>query len=329
MHALKHRPKHVNVAVSSNRYLEPSIHEKAVEIFRHPTFQNKQVLHNWRFFVKAGKAATGPPVGQEFSKVGLKIMDFTKAFNDRTKPVFKDDIELLVRIQVYFDKSYIYRIEPPPTAWFLMRAVRKKRRDTGKVNEKGRWSALITLEMIYEIAKMKQFNWSQPEHVPIEDRVRMIGVQARRMGIAIVGVDCPNAPVKGKTERQYDEECRKYRAEQMKLYEEFSQKQLEAAPLIERLHNPDMTKLSAEQLEQGLLDPRLFHALWTATSPHNQINKDARDRERAMKYINARGWIKDMTPDEMRTVFQNWALPQEERESRLGAQPQEPYWGRD
>uniref|UniRef100_A0A0A9WML1 Large ribosomal subunit protein uL11m n=1 Tax=Lygus hesperus TaxID=30085 RepID=A0A0A9WML1_LYGHE len=128
------------------------------DIFAVPPFPNKAVMHNWRFFIKAGKAATGPPVGQEFSKIGLKVMDFVKSFNDRTKPLFKDDIDLIVRIQVYFDKSYIYRIEPPPVTWFIMRAVRKKRGQTGNTHDKGYFTCLMTLEMCYEIAKMKQFN---------------------------------------------------------------------------------------------------------------------------------------------------------------------------
>lgn len=188
---LRSRPSHVSTYPGSNRFLEEKILTKAKEIFAVPPFPHKQVLHNWRFFLKAGKAATGPPVGQEFSKIGLKAMDFAKNFNDRTKPIFKDDVELIVRIQVYFDKSYTYRIEPPPTAWFILRAIRKKRGETSSVSLSGSYTAFLTLEMCYEIAKMKGVrNFDRIEaDQPIEIRVRRIIGQARRMGVAIIGVD--------------------------------------------------------------------------------------------------------------------------------------------
>ena len=331
---LKARPKTVNIEPGSNRFLDPKIEAKARDIFAVPPFPNKAVLHNWRFFIKAGKAATGPPVGQEFSKLGLKAMDFSKAFNDRTKPHFKDDIDLVVRIQVYFDKSYIFRIEPPPTAWFLLRAVRKKRGETGPVVLRGHYVAYLTLEMCYEIAKMKQMSWGKVEYPPIEVRVRRIVGQARRMGIAIIGIDTAHSsPVKGMTEKQYLEESEKYRKVHMAQYEALKSKELEAAPLIERLHRPNMAPLSNAQLEEGLKDANLLNALWKASHPKSLYTQDIRNREMARRYVNARGWFKDMTPDEMRVVFLNYRLPEQDRQRELNRSDAEvqsqAYWSRD
>lgn len=327
---LKHRPKTVSIEPGSNRHLPGPILEKAKEIFAVPEFPSKLVLHNWRFFIKAGKAATGPPVGQEFSKLGLKVMDFTKAFNDRTKPVLKEEAELMVRIQVYFDKSYAYRIEPPATAWFLLRAIRKKRRESGSVMIKGHYCAYMTLEMVYEIAKMKQMSWGRWDYPPIETRVRRIAGQARRMGICMIGVDTISSPVKGQTEKQYEADCAKYRAIHMEQYKALKDKELESAPLLERMHRPDLSKLTPNQLQEGLVDPTLFQALWVASQPHNAAAKDARNREMAMKYMNSQGWFKDMTTDELKTVFFNWKLGDAERARALGsvAEPAEGL-GRD
>lgn len=283
-----------------------------------PVFPCKSVLHNWRFFIKAGKAATGPPVGQEFSKLGLKAMDFAKSFNDRTKPLFKDDIELIVRIQVYFDKSYQYRIEPPPTAWFLLRAIRKKRGATGPVSLRGYYCGLITLEMCYEIAKMKQMSWGKVEYPPIEVRVRRIMGQARRMGIAIIGVDTAHSsPVKGLTEKMYREQSEAYRAVHMKQYEAWKAKELTEAPLIERLHRPNMSPLTNGQIVDGLGDANLFHALWQATSPASPFLRDIQAREMARRHLNTRGWFADMTAEEMRVVFLNYRLNDTERKRQL------------
>lgn len=331
---LKARPKTVNVEVGCNRLLDEKLLAKAKDVFAVPEFPNKSVLHNWRFFVKAGKAATGPPVGQEFSKLGLKAMDFAKAFNDRTKPVFKEDVELIVRIQVYFDKSYQYRIEPPPTAWFLLRAVRKKRGETGPVSLRGHYCGLLTLEMCYEIAKMKQMDWGKVEYPPIEVRVRRIVGQARRMGICIIGVDTPySSPVKGMTEKQYKEESERYRVQQMAQYEAFKEAELANAPLIERLHRPNMSPLTDKQLEDGLKDANLFNALWRASHPRSAYMKGLEHRDMARKYLNARGWFKDMTREEMRLVFLNHRLPDGERQRQLHQSDdtagEELYWSRD
>lgn len=326
---LKARPKTVNTEPGSNRFLEPKIMEKAKDIFAVPPFPNKLVLHNWRFFIKAGKAATGPPVGQEFSKLGLKAMDFAKAFNDRTKPHFKDDIDLIVRIQVYFDKSYQYTIEPPPTAWFILRAIRKKRGETGAVPQKGCFCALMTLEMCYEIAKMKQISWGKVEYPPIETRARRIAGQAHRMGVVIIGADVPSSPVKGLTAKEYAAESEKYRKIHMEQYEALKAKELEEAPLIERLHRVNMTPLTDAQLEEGLQDANLFGALWTASHPRSGYIQDLENREAARRYLNVRGWFPNMTAEEMQTVFLNHRQAGATAKENCPTDGTEMYWGRD
>ncbi|CBH09546.1 ribosomal protein L11, putative [Trypanosoma brucei gambiense DAL972] len=329
---LRARPKTVCVEPGSNRLPEALVVEKARDIFGRPEFPGKRVLHNWRFFIKAGKAATGPPVGQEFSKLGLKAMDFAKVFNDRTKPHFKEDVELIVRIQVYFDKSYLFTIEPPPTAWFILRALRKKRRETGPVPLRGHYCALMTLEMAYEIAKMKPLCWGRPEYPLLETRVRRVVGQARRMGVCFIGVDTPySSPVKDMTEQQYTEECERYRRIHMEQYTTLRQRELEEAPLIERLHRPNMSPLTDEQIEEGLRDPCLLDTLWRASHPLSPYHRDLRERELARRYLNARGWVKDMTPEEMRIVFMNYRLPEGEKRKQMDepAMSGEVYWTRD
>lgn len=261
--------------------------------------------------------------------MGLKVMDFTKAFNDRTKPVFKDDVDLIVRFQVFYDKSYNYRMEPPPTAWFLLKVLRLKRRETAFVMQSGSWSALITLEMIYEIARMKQMDWSRPESTLIEARVRAIAGQCRRMGIAVIGVDCPSSPVKGMTQQQYDEQSEKYRVEQMVQYEEMRARQIAEAPLIERLHKPNLGALSHEQIKEGLLDPSLFSKLWKATDTISLYTNAQREQART-SLVHSK-WMRDgMTLEESRSLFANWQLPSLERKSQeMIAGSQQKYWAND
>ncbi|EPY39023.1 ribosomal protein L11 [Angomonas deanei] len=260
-------------------------------------------------------------------------MDFAKAFNDRTKPIFKDDVELIVRIQVYFDKSFLYRIEPPPTAWFLLRAVRKKRGETGPVPLRNYYCALITLEMCYEIAKMKQISWGSVEYPPIETRVRRIVGQARRMGICVIGVDTHDSPIKGKTEKEYQKEVEAYRTVHMEQYETFKEAELQKAPLYERLHRMNFSPLRNDQIEEGLKDANLFNALWTASHPSSPYMHDIHSRETARRYLNTRGWFNEMSAEEMRTVFLNYRLNAPEARRQLAQDPLEDgghlYWGRD
>lgn len=324
---LKHRPKTVPTEVSSNRYATEKYLKLAKETFVDPPFQRKPVMHNFRYFIRPGKATSGSAVGQDFTKLGMKAMDFCKLFNDKTKPLFKEDAELLVRIQVYTDKTFTWRLEPPPTAWFLLRAVRKKRRETGPLISKGVYTAYLTLEMIYEIAKhrFKEFgNESEPdgwEVTPLEQRVDKIARQARGMGIAIIGVDCPDSPVSGMTPAQYKKQSEEYRAAQYEKWMEYQQQRLEKAPLVERLHRPDISKFSKDQLEQMIKNPKLYDALWRATAPESRYLKDLKDRHSAFRMLQHAGWIgKDMTLEEARAYFVNWKLPSVERLRQLHGQ---------
>ncbi|EPY30702.1 ribosomal protein L11 [Strigomonas culicis] len=178
---------------------------------------------------------------------------------------------------------------------------------------KGHYCALITLEMCYEIAKMKQISWGKVEYPPIETRVRRVVGQARRMGVCVIGVDTHSSPVKDQTPREYEKACAAYRAVHMEQYAAFKQQELEAAPLYERLHRVNFAPLSTAQLEEGLADARLFNALWRASHPKSPYARSLRDREMARRYLNTRGWLADMSPDEMRTVFHNYRLPEGER----------------
>jgi ribosomal protein L11 len=330
---LKHRPASVATDVGSNRHLPEAVQAKAKDIFFKPEFPNKKVVHNWRFFIKSGKAATGPPIGQEFSKLGLKAMDFCKAFNDRTKPVFKEDIDLVCRVQVYFDKTYSWSVSPPPTSWFIMRAVRRKRRETGMTQQTGRFCCYMTLEMAYEVAKMKQYNWNNPEYPPIESRVRSVVGQARRMGIAVIGVDTHSSPVKGVTAAAYEKQAAAYRAEQWAQWEALKQTELDGAPLIERLHRPNLNGLKFDQLEEGIADPQMMHALWRATHPKSKYLRDMKEQDAALKLMRSKSWIgAGMSADEARALFLNWKLPSVERVRQLhGVESEEAsaFWSRD
>jgi hypothetical protein len=241
-------------------------------------------------------------------------------------------VPLITRIQVYHDKTYNWWIAPPPTAWFILRAAKKKRRETCNPRVNSQYTGYLTLEMLYEIAKMKQIDWNHPEYPPIETRVRSIAGQARRMGFCILGVDAPDSPVKGMTTSEYEKQSAKYRAEQAKQYDEFKAKEFERAPLIEKLHRPDMSKLSYEQLQEIVKDPQLVQAIHRASHPESRYLRDVKAREQALKLLNAKSWFRDMSAKELRDYFANGKLPAlelERQKAGFEADEQTAFWARD
>ena len=75
--------------------------------------------------IPAGKATPAPPVGPALGQYGVNIMEFTKAFNERTK----NDVGLIIPvvITVYADRSFTFITKTPP-ALSPLRAHRTKQR---------------------------------------------------------------------------------------------------------------------------------------------------------------------------------------------------------
>src|SRR5438105_11128928 len=62
--------------------------------------------------IKAGEANPAPPVGPALGPHGLPIMDFVKAFNDKTAD--QKGTVLPVVITVYEDRTFSFIIKKPP-----------------------------------------------------------------------------------------------------------------------------------------------------------------------------------------------------------------------
>ena len=73
--------------------------------------------------VPAGAATAAPPVGPALGQHGLPIMDFVKAFNERTKD--KMGSLLPVVITVYEDRTFTFITKEPPVAEMIKKALGK------------------------------------------------------------------------------------------------------------------------------------------------------------------------------------------------------------
>ncbi|MCK4926595.1 50S ribosomal protein L11 [Candidatus Aerophobetes bacterium] len=91
--------------------------------------------------IVAGKANPAPPIGPALGQHGVSIMDFCRAFNEKTKD--KGDIIIPVAITVYRDRSFTFELKTPPAASLLKKAAgiekgsgEPNRKKVGKVSRK-------------------------------------------------------------------------------------------------------------------------------------------------------------------------------------------------
>jgi len=80
----------------------------------------KPIMARIKLQIQAGKANPAPPVGPTLGQHGVSIMDFCKAFNDKTKN--QGDVLIPVLITVYRDRSFTFELKTPPAASLLKKA---------------------------------------------------------------------------------------------------------------------------------------------------------------------------------------------------------------
>ncbi len=74
--------------------------------------------------IKGGQANPAPPVGPALGQKGINIMEFCKAFNEKTKSFMGKPIPVV--ITVYKDKKFDFIIKSPPASHFIKEAAKLK-----------------------------------------------------------------------------------------------------------------------------------------------------------------------------------------------------------
>jgi len=127
--------------------------------------------------IKGGQANPAPPVGPALGQRGVNIMEFCKAFNDKTKSMAGKPVP--VEITVYKDKKFDFIIKSPPASYFLKEAVKLK----GGSKEPGRnIVASISKKQLEDIASQKMNDLNAHD---LEEAVKIIAGSARSMGIEV------------------------------------------------------------------------------------------------------------------------------------------------
>jgi len=137
----------------------------------------KKVKAIIKLYCPGGQANPSPPVGPALGQHGLKIMDFCKAFNDRTKD--KQGLILPVVITAYDDRTFTFIIKSPPCSVLLKKAcgIAKASGEPNKTK-----IGKVTREQVKEIANMKMQDLNARS---IEAAQRIVEGTARSMGIEV------------------------------------------------------------------------------------------------------------------------------------------------
>ncbi|MCL4419966.1 50S ribosomal protein L11, partial [Patescibacteria group bacterium] len=71
--------------------------------------------------IPAGEATPAPPVGPALGQHGLNIMEFVKAYNDKTAD--KKGTIIPVVVTVYEDRTFSFVTKTPPAATLIKKAL--------------------------------------------------------------------------------------------------------------------------------------------------------------------------------------------------------------
>ena len=127
--------------------------------------------------IPAGAATPAPPVGTALGPHGLPIMEFVKAFNDRTAEQ-KGTIVPAV-ITVYEDRTFSFIVKKPPVAEMIKKALGK---DKGSQKPGKETAGKLTRAQAEEIAKAKMEDLNTDE---LEPAVKIVTGIARSMGVTV------------------------------------------------------------------------------------------------------------------------------------------------
>lgn len=125
----------------------------------------------------AGAATPAPPVGTALGPHGLNIMEFVKAYNDKTADLKGNIIPVV--ITVYEDRTFSFITKKPPVAEMIKKALGKDKGSQKPGREK---IAVLTMDQARKIAEDKLEDLNTDD---VEMGARVVAGTARSMGIAV------------------------------------------------------------------------------------------------------------------------------------------------
>ena len=128
--------------------------------------------------LEAGKATPAPPVGTALGPHGVNIMEFTRAYNERTANMAGQVIP--VELTIYEDRTFTFVTKTPPAAALLKKAAGVEK---GSAKPNKETVGKVTEQQVREIAQLKLKDLNAFD---VAAAMRMIEGTARSLGIEVV-----------------------------------------------------------------------------------------------------------------------------------------------
>ncbi|KKS70123.1 50S ribosomal protein L11 [Candidatus Daviesbacteria bacterium RIFCSPLOWO2_01_FULL_43_38] len=127
--------------------------------------------------IPAGSATAAPPVGPALGQHGLPIMEFVKAFNEKTAD--KQGNILPVVITVFEDRTFSFITKEPPVAEMIKKAMGREK-GSGKAGKE--IVATLSKEQVKKIAEAKMPDLNTRN---VEAAMKIVEGTARSMGVKV------------------------------------------------------------------------------------------------------------------------------------------------
>ncbi|OGE34896.1 50S ribosomal protein L11 [Candidatus Daviesbacteria bacterium RIFCSPHIGHO2_12_FULL_43_11] len=127
--------------------------------------------------IPAGSATAAPPVGPALGQHGLPIMEFVKAFNEKTAD--KQGNILPVVITVFEDRTFSFITKEPPVAEMIKKAMGREK-GSGKAGKE--IVATLSKEQVKKIAEAKMPDLNTRN---VEAAMKIVEGTDRSMGVKV------------------------------------------------------------------------------------------------------------------------------------------------
>jgi large subunit ribosomal protein L11 len=138
----------------------------------------KKVVAMVKLQLQAGQATPSPPVGPALGQHGVNIMEFCKAFNEKTKN--QEGTVIPALITIFSDRTFTFVTKTPPATFLIKRAAKLAK---GSNNPKKEMAGSITKSQVKEIAQLKMVDLNAKN---IEGAMKIIEGSVRSMGLEVV-----------------------------------------------------------------------------------------------------------------------------------------------
>lgn len=125
----------------------------------------------------AGEATPAPPVGTALGPHGLPIMEFVKAFNDKT--AMQKGTIIPAVITVYEDRTFSFITKKPPVAEMIKKALKAEKGSQKPGHEQ---AGVLSKTQVQEIAKTKMEDLNTND---LGQAVKIVSGVARSMGVQV------------------------------------------------------------------------------------------------------------------------------------------------